>query len=121
MTKQKTYYLSSKMTGLDESEWRDSFLLKGDEISRLNGWNIINPANFTPEVENPQWKDFILEDIQVLCDKADGIYMFGEWWSSCGAWVELLSAIRTGKEIAVDSWWQRKPVEILTKFFRKRM
>ena len=59
MTKQKTYYLSSKMTGRKEKDWRGDFLLKEDELSRLNGWDIINPANFTPEVENPQWQDYI--------------------------------------------------------------
>jgi len=117
----KTIYLSSKITGLKEKDWVGSFLLKEDELSRLEGWDIINPANFKPDVEDPQWQHYITEDIQILCDNADGIYMFGEWWSSCGAWVELLSAIRTDKEIIVENRWLRIPVKLITKWFRKRM
>jgi len=121
MNKQKTFYLSSKMTGLDEKDWVGSFLLKEDELSRRKDWNIINPTNFKPDVEDPQWQHYIVEDIHILCDNADGIYLFGKWWSSCGAIVELLSAIRADKEIIVENWWLKIPVRIITKFFRKRM
>jgi len=132
MKTEKTYYLSSKITGLPEDEWREEFTYREEELIEKRNYlqqkdpslldiRIINPAKFEPEVENPQWQDYITEDIQILCDNADGIYLFGKWWSSCGAIMELLSAIRTNKEIVVENLLLKIPVKMLTAWFRKRM
>lgn len=120
----RTIYLSSKITGLPLDEWYDNFIEKEEFLLDFHDGDdleIINPAKFEPEVENPQWQDYITEDIQILCDNATTIYLFGKWWSSCGCWVELLSAIRTNKEIIVEDWFLSIPVKALTKWFRKRM
>ena len=72
----KVIYLSSEMTGVNEGIWRTRFLLAEDYVSRWLGCEVINPADFEPDVEDPQWEDYIKEDIQIIVDRADVIYAF---------------------------------------------
>ena len=115
----KVIYLSSEMTGVNEGIWRTRFLLAEDYVSRWLGCEVINPADFEPDVEDPQWEDYIKEDIQIIVDRADVIYAFGKWWTSTGSLIEILTGIRMDKEIwlsddtpfiikTVFKWFEKK-------------
>jgi hypothetical protein len=125
-------YLSSKITGLLDEDWFDNFMdMENNLLDRnfelqekdptIPDIRIINPATFSPDLEDPQWIDYITEDLRILVDNADVIYLFGKWWSSCGCWIELLTAIRNDKVILINNLGMTNPIKILTKFFRKRM
>ena len=98
----KYLYISSKMTNMPDLA-RDAFRAKATEL-RADGSAVWNPHEHQPK-RCSTWADFIRDDIGVLERRCDGIYMFGRWYRSQGALVELLSAHRIGLSIVIEQWW----------------
>lgn len=96
-----TVYLSGKMTGLAESEYRANFQ-KGELFYRACGYNVINPCNISQDVlaRNPKatYEDFIKEDFKAISG-CTHIAMLEGWETSAGARREKAEAERLGKEI----------------------
>ena len=95
-------YLSGKMSGIPEYNF-PAFRRKAEELRRL-GHKVWNPAEHNPK-RCHTWADFIRDDISVLNKRCNSIYMFGKWYRSHGALVELLSAHRLGLRIEIEQWW----------------
>ncbi len=97
-------YISSKMSGIPKFNF-PAFDAKAAEL-RAKGYKIWNPAEHNPK-RCHTWADFIRDDIQQLNKRCCSIYMFGRWYRSHGALVELLSAHRLGLRIEIEQWWLR--------------
>lgn len=93
-------YLSSKMTGLKDLGV-SNFQREAAKL-RARGEEVLVPST---EGET-SWVDFIVRDLKDLegCDK---IHLFGRWYTSPGALVELLGSIRMDKEIEIAQWYFR--------------
>lgn len=99
-------YISSKISGLEKEVWQNNFKqaeldVKGKFV--CNDIRVINPSKFQPEINNPDWCDYMVECIQIVRDNADVLYLFGDWHKSAGAWVEMIVALRYGKKVFIES------------------
>lgn len=96
-----TVYLSGKMTGLSENEYKLTFK-KAEEFYKGCGYNVINPCDLSKEVldrkPNATYEDFMAEDLKVI-SKCTHIAMLEGWETSPGAKREKAEAERLGKGI----------------------
>ena len=96
-----TVYLSGKMTGLEESVYKENFR-NGELFYRACGYEVVNPCNLTDIVlkrkPNASYEDFMAEDLRALrgCTR---IAMLEGWESSPGARREKAEAERLGLEV----------------------
>jgi hypothetical protein len=97
-------YISSKMSGMPEYNF-PAFKIKAKAL-RSRGYKIWNPADHNPK-RCKTWTDFIRDDLSTLNKKCKGIYMFGSWYLSHGALVELIGSHRMGLDIEIEQWWLR--------------
>jgi len=112
-----TIYISSKMSGIKNFN-RDAFDYTQANLESLHpNWKVWNPAQH--ELKGLRtWAECLADDIISLQENCDGIYMFGQWYRSQGAIVELLSMHRLKKMIFIEQWWLRwipKALDILTR------
>lgn len=86
-------YISGKITGT--TDYKERFLAAEKEIRDGidKDAEIFNPA--TIEIENGEWKDYMLECIKHLV-RADAVFMLRGWWLSRGARVEHRLARKLG-------------------------
>ena len=100
----KYTYISSQMSGLPDDNY-PAFFAKAEEL-RAKRHEVMNPA---AEGKRPgwQWIDYILHDMEQIHLIADRLHLFGTWWKSPGAKIELQTAIREGLEIEIEQWWMR--------------
>ena len=104
MKKVKKIYLSGKITGLSEKEYKQQFRWAEDEVRYQSGFGrikIINPLNIVPFLGIRSWLCFMIADIFQLL-KCDEIYMLKNWRDSRGARVELMVAILSKKKIKLQ-------------------
>lgn len=96
-----TVYLSGKMTGLAESEYKMTFK-RAEEFYKGCGYNVINPCDLSEDVlkrkPNATYEDFMAEDLKAI-SKCTHIAMLEGWETSPGAKREKAEAQRLGKEI----------------------
>jgi len=114
----KTIYIASEMTGLKREVWFENF--SSMELAlKMAGFKVLNPAKFDPMVDNPEWKHYIMDDIDVLVDNADTICLFGKWYTSPGAIIEWMTAIRND----IDVWYFDTPflLKIVFKLIEKKL
>ena len=94
-------YISGKISGLDQKVAKKKF----DDAERnliAMGFEVVNPMNFGEGDPNKTWKDYMMEDINMLFD-CDGIYLLDNWGNSKGARVERAIAIELGLQITYQS------------------
>lgn len=105
----KKVYLSGKIAGLPEEEYRDNFaqasiaaldFFPGEQVT------IVNPAEL-PAIHN-SWADYLLRDLMLLKD-CDAIVMLPNWMQSKGAMTEHAFACGMG----IDIFYLPKPNEIV--------
>lgn len=100
MSRKKKIYISGRITGLPEIEYRKIFKDAEDKLLK-EGWNVINPCRLE-YIKNTSWSDMILQDLHVL-DSCDAIYMLNNWQdSSYGCLVEYNFAKGKGLEILFE-------------------
>lgn len=89
-------YISGKVTGLDQKEYRNAFNSAELFLTGL-GYDVVNPVSYT---ENPKWKwaDYMKRDIKLLMD-CDCICMLNGWEGSRGALMEHEIACKLGMKI----------------------
>lgn len=96
-----TVYLSGKMTGLSESEYKTTFK-RAEEFYEGCGYNVINPCDLSEDVlkrkPNATYEDFMAEDLKAI-SKCTHIAMLEGWETSPGAKREKAEAERLGKGI----------------------
>jgi hypothetical protein len=94
-------YLSGKMTGLEESEYKENFR-NAEMFYRACGYEVVNPCNISEIVlkrkPNASYEDFVREDLRALSE-CTHIAMLEGWESSPGARRERAEAERLGLEI----------------------
>ena len=92
----KTVYLSGKMTGLAESEYKEKFR-NAEMFYRACGYEVINPCNLSEIVlkrkPNASYEDFMAEDLRAL-RSCTHIALLEGWESSPGARREKAEAER---------------------------
>lgn len=93
--KKKKVYLSGKITGLDEKEYKKNFNEAELYLTGL-GYDVVNPVSYTP-IPNGSWTDYMRRDIKLLMD-CDYIYMLDDWTESTGAKTEFRLAVEIGIE-----------------------
>ena len=96
-----TVYLSGKMSGLAESEYRETFK-KAEEHYLSCGFNVINPCYISDIVRaakpDATYEDFMKEDLKALA-RCTHIAMLENWENSPGAKREKAEAERLGLEV----------------------
>ena len=97
----KTVYLSGKMTGLAESEYKEKFR-NAEMFYRACGYEVINPCNLSEIVlkrkPNATYEDFMAEDLRAL-RSGTHIAFLENWENSPGAKREKAEAKRLGLAI----------------------
>jgi hypothetical protein len=94
----KTIYLSGKMTGLAESEYKENFR-NAELFYRACGYEVVNPCNLSDIVlkrkPDATYEDFMAEDLRAL-RSCTHIALLEGWESSPGAKREKAEAERLG-------------------------
>ena len=97
----KTVYLSGKMTGLAESEYKENFR-NAELFYRACGYEVINPCNLSDNVlkrkPDASYEDFMVEDLRAL-RSCTHIALLEGWERSPGAKREKAEAKRLGLAI----------------------
>jgi hypothetical protein len=94
-------YISGKISGLDPKVAKKKFD-DAEIYLKSTGFEVINPMNFGEGDPNKTWKDYMIEDINMLFD-CDGIYMLDNWGNSKGARVERAIAIELCLQITYQN------------------
>ena len=93
-----TVYLSGKMTGLEESVYKEKFR-KAEMFYRACGYEVINPCNLSEIVlqkkPDATYEDFMREDFKAISG-CTHIALLEGWESSPGAKMERAEAERLG-------------------------
>ena len=94
-------YLSGKMTGLEESEYKENFR-NAEMFYRACGYEVINPCKLSEVVlknkPDASYEDFMREDFKAISG-CTHIAMLEGWETSPGARRERAEAERLGLEI----------------------
>ena len=94
-------YLSGKMTGLEESEYKENFR-NAEMFYRACGYEVVNPCNLSDIVlkRKPDaiYEDFMAEDLRAL-RSCTHIAMLEGWENSPGARREKAEAKKRGLAI----------------------
>ena len=97
----KTIYLSGKMTGLAESEYKENFR-DAELFYRACGYEVVNPCNLSDIVlkrkPDATYEDFMAEDLRAL-RSCTHIALLEGWENSPGAKREKEEAERLGLAI----------------------
>ncbi len=97
MKDNKKIYISGKITGLAHETAYANFELAEKVLESL-GYEPINPMKKVSEQEGKTYKEYMLEDIELLWDCA-GIFMLDNWKDSRGARIERFIAEELGLEV----------------------
>lgn len=117
--KNKCIYISSKMSGLPNYNF-EGFRRKELELKYSSGGklDVYNPAMHEPDKTSSMWSEYLAMDLVDIETKCDGIYMFGKWYKSQGACIELLAAHRLGLEIIIENKWLQWIPSVLNILFK---
>lgn len=83
--KKPKVYLSGKVSGLSEVEYKTKFNSAELFLTGL-GYNVINPVSFD-KIKDGSWEDYMKQDLRLLLD-CDYIYLLDNWEDSKGARME---------------------------------
>ncbi len=115
--KNKTY-ISSRMSDIKDNNF-PAFRRKEYEL-KYKGLEVWNPANHEPDKTDVMWSEYLAQDIIDIEAECNSIYMFGEWYRSQGALIELLTAHRLGLTIIIEQWYLKWIPSVLNKLFKVR-
>lgn len=98
-------YISGGISGV--KNYADNFA-NAEKVLRNDGYDVINPARVMSQfpIDTP-YIEYIENSLRLL-DKCDAIYMLRDYQDSCGARIELLYAMATGKSILYEVWKKEK-------------
>lgn len=108
----KKVYLSGKIAGLPEEEYKQNFAQAAMDALAFfpdEQVTIVNPATL-PAIHNT-WEDYLISDLMLLKD-CDAIVMLPDWVESNGAKVEHAFAEGMGIEI---HYLRKEPEMVLTQ------
>jgi len=91
----KKCYISGKITGLPESEYKANFEQAKKEVSEL-GLVPVSPVDL-PHNHERTWISYMKEDLTAFLT-CDCIYLLENWESSKGAVIEFHLAVQLGLE-----------------------
>jgi len=94
-------YLSGKMAGLAESEYKENFR-NAEMFYRACGYEVVNPCNLSEIVlkrkPDASYEDFMREDLRAISG-CTHIALLEGWETSTGAKREKAEAERNGLEV----------------------
>lgn len=94
-------YLSGKITGLKETEYKSVFQ-NAEDFYKSCGFEVVNPVKIGEEVlklnASAEYEDFLVRDLEAL-STCTHIVMLEGWETSAGARREKAEAERLGLEI----------------------
>lgn len=91
-------YISGPITGTDDYMER---FAKAEEYLQSVGFTVINPAKVNSNLPaDTTWKQYMEMSI-VMLKMCDAIYMLDGWKNSCGANIEYIEAVMSGKQILI--------------------
>ena len=93
--KKPKVYISGKISGLSEKEYKNNFNSAELYLTGL-GYDVVNPVSEVT-IPNGTWKDYMRRDLKLLLD-CDYIYLLDNWTESTGAKVEYSLARDIGIE-----------------------
>ena len=85
MNKKPKVYISGKVSGLSEVEYKSKFNSTELFLTGL-GYDVVNPTSLD-EIKNGSWVDYMKRDLKLLLD-CDYIYLLDNWDDSKGACIE---------------------------------
>lgn len=81
-------YISGKMSGMDERKSKHLFWVAEQHLRDM-GYSVINPWNIEDRHNDcNDWGDFIIDDLRIIHQYADCVYMLNNWRYSDGAKTE---------------------------------
>lgn len=89
-------YLSGKIGGLSEAEYKPKFYVAKRYFESL-GHEVVSPLDL-PHKHDRTWSSYMLEDLAALAP-CDGIVLLHDWEDSPGAKIEAAFAYQMGKYI----------------------
>lgn len=111
-------YISSKMSGLPNYNF-DGFQAKKRELI-CKGFKVWNPAEHEPDKTDAMWSEYLAQDIIDIENNCDSIYMWGKWYRSQGACVEMLASHRLGCKVEIEQWWLKWVGILLNILFEQK-
>lgn len=93
--KKPKVYISGKISGLSEKEYKNNFNSAELYLTGL-GYDVVNPVSEVT-IPNGTWKDYMRRDLKLLLD-CDYIYLLDNWTESTGAKIEYSLARDIGIE-----------------------
>jgi len=116
--KNQCWYISSMMSKLPNYNF-DGFKRKKLELlckykGTLDVWS---PSEHEPNKTDAMWSEYLAQDIIDIEENCTGIYMFGQWYRSQGACVEMLAAHRLGLDIIIENKYLRWVPKVLDLIF----
>ncbi len=109
-------YISSKMSGLPNYNFEG--FNRVEETLKKGGLDVWNPAKHEPNKKDAMWSEYLADDIIDIETNCDSILMFGQWYRSVGAVIELLTAHRLGLKIYIEQWWLKFVPKLLNIVFK---
>lgn len=95
MDKKPKVYISGKISGLSEKEYKNNFNSAELLLTGL-GYDVVNPVSY-PEIPNGTWEEYMKRDLKLLLG-CDYIHMLDGWEDSRGARWEFNTALELNIE-----------------------
>jgi len=103
----KTIYISGPMTGLPCFNFMEFFYW--EKVWTDRGWTVVNPARVDCEkmlrgwvYTEEQYREILDEDLRLIREECDAIFMMNGWVGSDGANEEYAEAVNYNKEILFE-------------------
>ena len=104
----KMIYISGPMSNTPNSNF-EAFDKAEKQLVKL-GYNVLNPHKICDELntrffemgKNPEYEDYLKEDILQMLSKCDKVLVLKGWRQSKGAKLEIATAIACGLDVVFD-------------------
>lgn len=93
-------YISGQITGLKPEEAKAKFN-RAETMLQEKGYYPVNPMRLNPHEEGKTWKEYMLDDLDVLFD-CEAIYLLDNWRKSKGARIEYQIAKEMEMQILTE-------------------
>ena len=100
--KKMRVYISGKMTGMREEDSRALFSC-GCSVVECCGHEPVNPWNVNEYMPNATTEELMQEDLRIIREEADALFVLANYHTSAGAHREIAEAITKGIPVYYDS------------------
>jgi hypothetical protein len=120
-------YIAGPMSGIPQFNF--PAFLAAAELLREQGFDVICPAEIDNEEDGglamesecgnlseteKTWGDFLMRDVKIIADEADGVVLLPGWADSRGARLETFVAVQVQKPVfELEEMYQLTPSELM--------